>query len=115
MKIFYVTKKICPRPRRCPGEPVPRLLQLLLTSSPMPWFQFRPRPRAPSSLIRPDPHLAPHLRGLRLALPRAHLYLTSFLSSTDLTPSLPQDLLFRISPRPCRSGSTGDNLPLPRP
>ena len=54
------------------------------------------------------------MEGLRLALPRARLYLTSFLSSTDLTPSLPRDLL-RISPRPYHSGSTGDNLPLPRP
>ena len=71
MKIFYVTKKIFLRLPRCLGEPVPRLL--LLTSYPMPCCQPRPRPRAPPSLIRPDPHLAPHLRRLRPDLPLALL------------------------------------------
>ena len=80
--------------------PGPRLR--LLTSFPTSLFQFQPRPPALSLSTRPG-------------LPRARLYLTSPLSSTDLTPSRPWDLLFLISLRPCPSGSTGDNLPLPRP
>ena len=101
MKLFYVSKKIFPRCPWCPGHRL--LLQLLMmASSPTSWFQLRPRPPARASSTHPGP---------RLAL----LYLTSPMSTTDLTPSRPQDLPYRISPRPCHSGSTGDNLPLPRP